>query len=461
MRIPRPSLLIVAGLLATLAVRPGADTKPSSDWPSFRGLNAQGLAEGFRTPITWNADESDGKKSENVLWKTAIPGLAHSSPIISGNRLFVTTALSGKDNPELKVGLYGDGDSVEDDTVHSWQVYCLDKATGKVLWQRTAHKGVPKIKRHPKATQANSTMATDGKHAVAFFGSEGLYCYDFEGKLLWKKDFGVLESGPYNAPSLQWGFASSPVIHDGRVVVQCDALNTGFIASLDVRNGRELWRTPRQDVATWSTPTVCVDGTRSQIVVNGWKNIAGYDFKSGKELWTMAGGGDIPVPTPVVSGGLVYIANAHGRLAPLYAIKTTATGDITLKDEDTSNAHVAWWERRNGAYMQTPLIHGELIYSCRDSGVLSCYEAKTGKRLYQERLGTGRTGFSASPVAADGKLYQTSEEGDIYVVQLGPEFKQLARNSMGEICMATPAISEGVLYFRTRSNLVAVGERVK
>ena len=457
MRISVSRHLIAAALLAA-AVRHSADTKLYSDWPSFRGLSAQGIAEGFRTPTTWNADDSDGKKLENVRWKTPIPGLAHSSPIVSGSRLFVTTAVSAKENPELKVGLYGDGDSVEDDSVHAWMVYCLDKATGNVLWKRTAHKGVPKVKRHPKATHANSTMATDGKHAVAFFGSEGLYCYDFEGKLFWKKDFGVLESGPYNAPSLQWGFASSPVIHDGKVIVQCDALNTGFVAALDVRNGNELWRTPRQDVATWSTPTVSVEGTRSQIIVNGWKNIAGYDLITGKELWTMAGGGDIPVPTPVVSGGLVYIANAHGRLAPLYAIKTTATGDITLKDEDTSNSHVAWWERRNGAYMQTPLIHNGLIYSCRDSGVLSCYEAATGKRLYQERLGASGTGFSASPVAADGKLYQTSELGDVHVIQLGPEFKPLARNSMGEICMATPALSEGILYFRTRGHIVAVAE---
>jgi outer membrane protein assembly factor BamB len=195
------------------------------------------------------------------------------------------------------------------------------------------------------------------------------------------------------------------------------------------------------------------------MVVNGWQHIGGYDLATGKELWKMTGGGDIPVPTPVVGHGLIFIANAHGRQAPLYAVRLNATGDISLKASETSNNHIAWSELRNGAYMQTPLIYGDYIYSCRDNGVLNCYEAKTGKPIYQERLGTGRTGFSASPVAANGKLYFTSEEGEVYVVQAGPTFKVLATNPMDEICMATPAISEGVLYFRTQGHVVAIAEK--
>ncbi|MCS6859838.1 MAG: PQQ-binding-like beta-propeller repeat protein, partial [Abditibacteriales bacterium] len=357
--------------------------------------------------------------------------------------------------------LYGDVTSVNDDTVHQWKVYCLDKRTGKILWERTAHEGVPKIKRHPKSTHANSTTATDGKRVVAFFGSEGLYCYDLNGKLLWKKDLGVLDAGWYVAPAAQWGFASSPVIYENKVIVQCDVQKNAFLAAFDITDGREIWRTARDEVPTWSTPTVHDDGKRAQIIVNGFKHIGGYDLKTGKELWKMRGGGDIPVPTPVVGHGLVFIANAHGFMAPLYAIRLSATGDISLLRDQTANAGVAWSEPRNGAYMQTPLVYGDYVYSCRDNGVVNCYEAKTGKRIYQERLGTGRTGFTASPVAANGKIYFTSEEGDVYVIQAGPTFKVLATNPLGEICLATPAISEGVLFFRTRGHVVAIGEKGK
>jgi outer membrane protein assembly factor BamB len=195
--------------------------------------------------------------------------------------------------------------------------------------------------------------------------------------------------------------------------------------------------------------------------VNGYKEISGYDLATGKQLWWLTGGGDIPVPTPVAAHGLIYITNAHGRMAPIYAIKTTAKDDISLKDDENSNANIAWALKRDGGYMQTPLVVGDYLYVCRDNGVLGCYKAKTGEKVYQERMGTGRTGFTASAVAADGKLYYTSEEGDIYVVQAGPTFKILATNPMGEVCMATPAISEGMIFWRTQDHLVAVGEPAK
>jgi outer membrane protein assembly factor BamB len=214
-------------------------------------------------------------------------------------------------------------------------------------------------------------------------------------------------------------------------------------------------------VPTWSTPTIHTAGGRAQLIVNGYKHIGGYDLRTGKELWRLQGGGDIPVPTPVIAHNLVFITNAHGRMAPIYAIRTSAAGDISLQGEETTNSHVAWSRPRDGGYMQTPLVYGDHLYVCRDNGVLSCYEAKTGSRLYEERLGTGRTGFTASPIAADGKLYFTSEYGDIYVVRAGPKFALLAVNPMGEICMATPAISAGTLYFRTQGHIVAIAERTR
>lgn len=449
-------VLLFSCLAGSIAVGTVRHEEPKGvHWPSFRGPNGTGIAEGYPTATEWNIEQS-----KNVLWKTPIPGLAHSSPIIWGDRLFITTALSEREKPELKVGLYGSGDSASDNTVHEWRVYCLEKKTGKIAWQQAVHKGIPRAKRHTKATQANTTMATDGKNLIAFFGSEGLFCYDMKGKLRWKKDLGILASGPFNATELEWGFASSPIIYKNRVLIQCDVLNGGFIAAFDLKDGKEVWRTQRDDVAAWSTPTVIPQGERGQLVVNGWKHIGGYDPVTGTAIWRMTGGGDIPIPTPVYGHGLVFIANAHGGSSPLYAIRaSTATGDISLAKDTTSNSYIAWSEPRNGAYLQTPLIYGDLIYSARDNGVVNCYEATTGKRLYQERLGTGRTGFSASPVAADGKVYFTSEEGDVYVIKAGPQFQLLATNPMGEICMATPAISEGFLYFRTQGQIVAIGEK--
>jgi outer membrane protein assembly factor BamB len=439
--------LVFLGAISAAPLLPRAGI----DWPSFRGPRASGIGDGFKAPTQWNVSAG-----QNVKWKTPIAGLGHSSPAIWGNLLCVTTAISGKTDPELKVGLYGAIKSVDDESVHTWKVICLDKKSGRLRWERTAHSGVPKVKRHTKSTHANPTVAMDGTHVVAFFGSEGLYGYDMKGKLLWKKDLGVLDSGFFMVPQAQWAFASSPVIDDGRIYLQADVQKDSFLATLDVKTGREIWRTPRNDVPTWSTPAIH-HGARPQVIANGFRHIGGYDLKTGKELWRLTGGGDIPVPTPVVAHDLIFITNAHGKMAPIYAIRTSASGDITLKEGETSNEHVAWSQNREGAYMQTPLVYGDYLYNCRDNGVLSVYEARTGKRLYQQRMADGKTGFSASPVAADQKVYFTSEDGDVHVVRAGPAFEELATNSLNEVCMATPAISEGVLFFRTRGHVVAIG----
>ena len=440
----------------TLASSAGAQT----NWPSFRGLNADGLGQGPATATVWNVE-----KSENILWKRALPGLGHSSPIIWGDRLFITTAVNQRKAAPLKVGLYGDPESAEDNDVQQWKIICLNKRTGEPLWEKTAHEGVPKQKRHPKATHANCTMATDGTNVVAFFGSEGLFCYDLDGRPRWRKDWGTLRTSPvvYNdkpdpqGVDLEWGFASSPIIYGGRVFVQCDVLTNGFVAALDLADGREVWRTPRDDTATWSTPNVCAEGSRPQLVVNGWKHMGGYDLRTGAELWRMSGGGDCPVPTPVVWNGLIFLMSAHGPRRPVYAVRTDAVGDVSLRDGAGTNRYVAWSALRGGSYMQTPLVYGDFLYSCHVDGILSCYEARSGKLMYRERLGTGGDGFTASPVASEGKLYFTSERGSVFVVKPGADFTVLATNHMGEVCMATPAISEGTLFFRTQGHLVAVG----
>lgn len=421
-------------------------------WPQFRGPGASGAGSGS-TPVQWN-----GESGQNVLWKLPIPGLAHSSPIIWGDRIFLTTAVPSKGEGQLKLGLYGDIGSVDAEGTQSFKLYCIDRRSGKILWEQTALSGQPRIKRHPKSTHANPTPATDGSYVIASFGSDGLFAYDMKGKLLWQKDLGNLDSGFFMAPAAQWGFASSPILHNGKVIILADVQKDSFLAAFDVRNGKELWRAARKDVPTWGTPAVApyktAGGPDQQIVVNGWKHIGGYDPRSGKELWNMAGGGDIPVPTPVVAGELIIITNAHGPGRPIYAVRTDSAGDITK-----SKAALAWSQERAGNYMQTPLLHGGLGYFCFDNGVLSVYELESGNRVYQQRLDSGSSGFTSSPVAAGGRLYITNEDGKTFVIPLGREYKLMAQNELGEPVMATPAIADGVLYIRGRHHLFAIAER--
>ncbi len=446
------ALVAASALSVPMASRTVVDPRPGVDWPSFRGIRGAGIADGFKTPTTW-----DVPKNQGVRWKTAIEGLGHASPVIWGNRVCVTTAISGKPDAGIKIGLYGDIASVPDDTVHTWKLICLDKKSGKVLVDRTIHSGVPAIKRHLKSTHANATLATDGTYLVAMLGSEGLHTFDLDGKLIWKNDLGILDSGYYVVPAAQWEFSSSPVIHDGVVIIQADVQKNSFIAAFDVKSGKELWRTPRQDVPTFGTPTIHEVGGRTQVIVNGWKHMGAYDFKTGEEIWKLGGGGDIPVPTPIVGHGLIFITNSHGGRSPIFAIRESAKGQIALGANETSNDHIAWSLPSDGAYMITPVLYNDLLYVCKNNGVLVALDPKTGERAYQpQRIAAAATPFTASVVAADGKLYFTSEEGDVYVVKAGKSYELLATNPLGDTGMATPAISEGVIYFRTGKALVAV-----
>lgn len=453
---------VLAGSLAGAAPQDTDDTT-SADWPSFRGAHARGVAEGFPLPVEWDVAEGDG-----IAWRTPIPGLAHSSPVVQGERVFVTTAERIEGESEL-ASLYGSagygaGDSVEDEGRHAFRLVCLDKETGEVLWRRTAHEGVPAVKRHPKSSHANSTPACNGEVVVAFFGSEGLHAYDLEGEPLWSRDFGVLDAGAPNGgdemdtDGYQWGFASSPVLEGDRVVVQCDVQGQSFVAVLDAKTGKDVWRTERDEDPTWSTPTVHphAAGDRAQVIVNGYTHAGGYDLATGEPIWSLSGGGDVPVPTPIVQHDLIFLTSAHGRMAPIRAVHVDAEGDLG-RDPRESEA-MAWSHPRRGIYMQTPIVYGDQLYLCSDGGILACYDAGSGEELYRERLGDGRSGFSASAVAGDGKLYFTGEGGSVFVVGAGPHFELLAVNELGETCMATPAVSAGRLFFRTRGYVVAVGE---
>ena len=441
-------------LLIAYAIAAGAFAQ---NWTQFRGPAASGIADGADPPVTW-----DSTKGTNVAWKTEIPGLAHSSPVVWGDRVFVTTAISSDPNSKLRWGLYGDVEPSTDLSKHSWKIYCLDRKTGKITWERVAHEGIPRTKRHPKSTQATQTPVTDGKRVIALMGSEGMYAYDLDGKLLWKKDLGALTSGWFFDPDYEWGHGSSPVIYKNSVIVQCDLAKDSYIAAFDITTGEKLWMTPRKEISSWGTPTIVESKGRAELVTNGTKGIRGYDPATGKELWTFNGNNsEVTATTPVFGSDLIFIANGYPPVQPIYAFKPGASGDISLKQGEESNAAMAWGKKRGGPYMPTPIVYGDLLYILSNSGVLTAYNAKTGDRVYQERLSKKGTAHSASPVAADGRLYIASEDGDVFVVKTGPKFELLATNPVGDVLMATPAIVPGMIVLRSQHFVYGFAEPPK
>ncbi|HEU4477677.1 MAG TPA: PQQ-binding-like beta-propeller repeat protein [Pyrinomonadaceae bacterium] len=425
----------------------------AQNWPQFRGPGAAGVVEGSPAAVSW-----DAQKAVNTRWKTKIPGLAHSSPVVWGDKVFITTAVTSAAKDETRFGLYGDVAPVKDDPKHTWKVYALDKKTGKILWERVAYEGIPKVKRHPKSTHADSTPVTDGKHLIAMFGSHGLYAYNLNGKLLWKQDLGVLDAGWFYDPDYQWEYGSSPVIYRDLVIVQADIQKDSYIAAYSLKNGKLVWKTPREEISSWGTPTVYVGKTRAELITNGSKAIRGYDPATGKELWRLTPNSEVTTPTPIVAHDLIFVTSGYRPIQPIYAIKLGATGDISLKDGKQTNDFIAWSKTRGGPYMPTPVVYGDLLYTCSNQGVLTAYNAKTGERIYQERLGGKGGAFTASPVASDGKLYLSSEDGDVFVVKTGIKYELLATNPVGEVMMATPAISDGLVIVRGINHVYAFAD---
>jgi outer membrane protein assembly factor BamB len=394
----------------------------------------------------------------NIKWKVDVPGLGLSSPVIWDNKLFITTAISQADKDGFKPGIYGDISPVKDSSVHEWKVYCIDKNTGKMIWDRTSYKGVPKMKRHPKSTHANTSVATDGKYVVAFFGSEGLFCYDMDGTLLWQKNFGLLKSVFFMVKTAEWEFASSPIIYNGVLVIQCDVLENSFVAAYDVKTGRELWKTQRDEYPGWCSPNIYTNAGKTYVALNGYKHRGGYDFVTGKEVWKMSGGGDIQIPTPIIGNDMIYFNSAHGKSSPIIAVKMSAAGDITLKENETSNQYIKWSLPRGGSYMHTLLLYNNHLYNINWNGTLVCLDPLTGKEIYNAKLGNTKS-FIASPVASDGKVYIIDEEGTVYILQDGDSFKLVAQIPLNDICLTAPAITDGMIIFRTQRYLFGVGKK--
>ena len=445
--------LVLAAAALCLAVHASASVGADAEWPSFRGPSASGIADGQRIPDTW--DVASGK---NIRWKTAIPGLAHSSPVVAGDRVFVTTAVSSRGGAMFKPGLYGDGTASEDLSSHQWKVIALDRRTGRVLWERVAFEGTPREKRHIKATYANQTPATDGRYVVAFFGSQGLFAFDIDGKPIWQRDLGRLNAGAYDIPSYEWGNASSPIIFGDRVIVQCDTHEASFLMALDLKTGRTLWKTERKELPSWGTPTVYTAGGRPEIVTNASNFVRGYDPETGRELWRLGGSSKITAPTPIFTKELVIVASGRAPERPIFAIRPGAEGDLTLAEGQTSSGAVVWSKRGRGSYMPTPIAYQDHLYVVANQGLVDCYELATGREVYRERIPHRGSGFSASPVASDGRLFLPGEDGDIFVVRAGPVFGVIATNSMGELVMATPAIAHRTLFVRTEKHVVAIAQ---
>ncbi len=417
-------------------------------WPQFRGPQSIGVAEDPALPDKWSA-------TENVAWKTNIPGMGWSSPIVWGDRIFVTSVVSAGEIEPPKKGLYFGGNRLDvPKDEHRWMVYCVDWKTGKILWESEAFRGAPKTARHLKNSYASETPVTDGERVYVYFGNLGLFCYDLKGKLVWKQAF-VPHSTRFG-----WGTAASPVIYKDRIYIIDDNDEKSFFAAYDRKTGQEVWKVEREVGTNWATPYVWENKQRTEIIVPATRAVRSYDL-SGKVLWEFKGMSSIVIPTPFSKFDLLYIASGYvgDQHRPVYAVRPGASGDISLKQGETSNQFIAWYLPQGGPYNPSPIIYGDHYYTLYDRGFFTCHDAKTGKEIYdKKRIDPASAAFTSSPWAYNGKIFCLSEDGDTFVIQAGPEYKLLGKNSLDEMCMATPAIVKGSLIVRTASKLYRISK---
>jgi outer membrane protein assembly factor BamB len=445
-------ILGVDGKVSPAAADLPGESKPAAPWPAFRGPNGSGIADGQRIPLEW-----DSAAKKNIRFATPIEGFSVSSPIIFGNRIFVLSAVSAASDRTFRTGLYGDVTPIDDLSEHRWLLYALDTKDGRIVWERELERRKPGTKRHSKSSQANATPVTDGKQIVSLLGSTGfLYCHDFEGNLLWKKEIGVLNSGWFYDPDYQWGHSSSPILYDGRVIVQADVHGNSFVAAYDLENGNELWRTARDgEIPTFATPAIFRGPTGDELVTNGTR-IRGYDPKTGTLLWHLGPNSELPVGSPVMSSDLIYVTAGYPPVRPIYAIRPGSRGDLALADGVEKSEALAWSKSRGGSYIPSPLVYRGYFYTNDNNGMLVCYDAATGDIVYRARIGGTGGSYSASPIAADGRLYFTTEEGETFVVEAGPEYRLLAKNRVEGVVLSTPAASDGLVVIRTLERVYGI-----
>ncbi|HEY8413062.1 MAG TPA: PQQ-binding-like beta-propeller repeat protein [Pyrinomonadaceae bacterium] len=417
----------------------------AANWPQWRGPDGSGISTEKNLPAEWTP-------TKNIKWKTPIAGRGHSSPIVWGNKIFLTTAIEGELVPDAKAAKhmiegkeYVHPDSVGANHKHTFKVIALNRDTGKILWETVAWEGTPYDNRHRKSSYAASTPATDGKLVYAFFGSEGLYAFDFNGKPAWNAQLGKMGT-------VGMGTGTSPILYENLVIVQCDEENgeSSFIVALDKKTGKEVWRTPRKVQVSWSTPLLVRGATRSELIASGTEFVISYDPATGKELWRHKGVESNAIPSPVANSDMVFVvAGFPAKIA--MAIKLGGSGDLT------GTPNVPWKYAKGTAYVPSPILYGDYLYLTTDRGILTCIDAKTGEVKYEGgRIPIPAT-FTASPVAFEGKILMTSEDGDTFIVKAGPKHEIIGTNSIGEAVYASPAIAEGRIFIRGEKNLYCIG----
>jgi len=442
----RISIAVVISLLSTvILLNSTAGSAAAPNWPQWRGPGGQGISTEKNLPTEWSA-------TKNIKWKTPIAGRGHSSPIVWGNRIFLTTAIEGAIVPGAKAVKHMDGDkeflhpdSVGADHKHTFKVICLNADTGKILWDQTAYEGTPYDNRHRKSSFASSTPATDGKLVYAFFGTEGLYAYDMSGRLAWKADLGKLGT-------VGMGTGTSPILYQNLLILQCDEENgaASFIVALDKKTGREVWKTPRKVQVSWATPILVRAPERTELIASGSEIVIAYDPATGKELWRHKGVESNAIPSPVANQEMVFVtAGFPAKIA--MAIRLGGSGDLT------NSANVAWKYSKGTAYVPSPIVYGDYLYLTTDKGILTCLDSRTGEVKYDGGRVPIPATFTASPVAFEGKILLTSEDGDTFIVRAGPKHEILGTNSVGEPVYASPAIADRKIFIRGERNIYCIG----
>jgi outer membrane protein assembly factor BamB len=436
------SLTAISKVLAGFAVL--VPLSAAVEWRQFRGP-AAGVTEEKDLADTWSS-------TENVAWKVDIPGRGWSSPVVAADRIYVTSVIAAEPEEAPKKGLYFGGNrEAPPADEHRWMVYCVDWKTGKLLWSREVYRGKAAA-RHLKNSYASETPVTDGERVYVYFGSVGVFCLNRDGAQVWS-----YRLGPFRMRN-GWGTAASPVLHRGRIYIVNDNDEQSFLAALDAKTGKPIWQVPRDEGSNWSTPYVWEHGDRTEIVTAGTRRIRSYDL-DGKLLWQLGGMSSIAIPTPFAKFGLLYVTSGYvgDQVRPVYAVRPGASGDISLKADEPGNQFIAWYQPQAGPYNPSPIVYGDYYYTLLDRGFFTCHDARTGKEIYgKQRIDPAASAFTASPWAANGRIYALSEDGDTFVIQAGPAFKLLGKNSLDEMCMATPAVYRSSLIVRTASKLYRI-----
>jgi outer membrane protein assembly factor BamB len=460
-------------------------SEPSVAWPQFRGPSGAGILSDGKLPTSWST-------KDNVAWSTEVKGRGWSSPVAWNDTVYVTSAISPGAFKAPSTGIFGNDyvaelmkQGLSEDEVNKrvisrdieltsetgdirYMVYAFNAGTGKLKWEREAHKGAPFGGRHRKNTYASETPATDGERLYVYFGNVGLFAYTLDGKPVWNTRF---DPQPMY---LDFGTAASPVVSDGRVFVVHDNEGKSFVAAVDAKSGKHLWRVERDIKAPqgsgWSSPFLwATEGTestdpkrhrRTELIVIGRQHAISYDPATGKEIWRLRGLTGQSTPSPVAADGLLYLATGSQGESnrPVFAVRPGASGDISLAKGEEQNAFVAWFHPRASAYTSSPLVYRGRMYVVNDNGILTVFDSQTGKEIYKARAGGSGNTFSASPWAADGKIYLLSEDGHTFVIEAGDKYVELSKNSVDEMSFASPALAPNTIFLRTQTKLYRIGK---